>query len=400
MPNASPTRCSSSRSRSARSRSSSSPTAWRRCPRAWRPPSASSNRSSSPPPSSCRPSSRPSPQLVLTRKLPRMAVITAVVVTIFGGLTLVLRDDTFVKMKPTILYSLFAGILGFGLLRGQSYLKYLMDELIPMQHEGWINSPTASSSSTSARRPQRDRLARLRHRHLGQLPHLRAPAANFAFIMAQFPLFQRYAVQDEAEGGAVNKIDSGNFCNINWLSLCASCAPRAGNQVAPSITGRCRSDDLGVSGPGWRISTVPCRRRRRSPARRRCPSRARSARSCPRRPREGIAELGQEAERLGRLVLVVDPDHRHAHAASSASSGCSARQGAHQLAQKLTSFTPGARVRGGRRGVVAERHRRAPAPAPAVRPARSAARPRLALQPDVGDHREAGRSAAAARAAG
>ena len=65
-----------------------------------------------------------------------MAVITAVVVTIFGGLTLILRDDTFVKMKPTILYALFAGILGFGLLRGQSYLRYLMDELIPMQRRG------------------------------------------------------------------------------------------------------------------------------------------------------------------------------------------------------------------------------------------------------------------------
>ena len=74
----------------------------------------------------------------LTRHLPKMAVITAVVVTIFGGLTLILRDDTFVKMKPTILYGLFAGILGFGLMRGQSYLKYLMDELIPMRHEGWI----------------------------------------------------------------------------------------------------------------------------------------------------------------------------------------------------------------------------------------------------------------------
>ena len=67
-----------------------------------------------------------------------MAVITAVVVTIFGGLTLILRDDTFVKMKPTILYCLFAGILGFGLMRGRSYLKYLIDEMIPMRHEGWI----------------------------------------------------------------------------------------------------------------------------------------------------------------------------------------------------------------------------------------------------------------------
>ena len=79
---------------------------------------------------------------LLTRKLPRMAVITAVVVTIFGGLTLILRDDTFVKMKPTILYGVFAGILGFGLLRGQSYLKYLMDELIPMRDEGWMKFTT------------------------------------------------------------------------------------------------------------------------------------------------------------------------------------------------------------------------------------------------------------------
>jgi intracellular septation protein len=60
---------------------------------------------------------------LLTRKLPKMAVITAVVVTIFGGLTLILRDDTFVKMKPTILYGIFAGILGFGMLRGQSYRR-------------------------------------------------------------------------------------------------------------------------------------------------------------------------------------------------------------------------------------------------------------------------------------
>ena len=78
----------------------------------------------------------------LTRHLPRMAVITAIVVTLFGGLTLILRDDTFVKMKPTILYGLFAGILLFGLIRGQSYLKYLMDELIPMQDVGWMKFTT------------------------------------------------------------------------------------------------------------------------------------------------------------------------------------------------------------------------------------------------------------------
>jgi intracellular septation protein len=133
----------------------------------------------------------------LTRKLPRMAVITAVVVTIFGGLTLILRDDTFVKMKPTILYGLFAGILGFGLVRGQSYLKYLMDELIPMQHEGWIKFTyrfvafylfLAVVNEIVWRVYGTDTWVNFRTFVL--------PAANFVFIMAQVPLFQRYAVRN------------------------------------------------------------------------------------------------------------------------------------------------------------------------------------------------------------
>src|SRR4051812_35093147 len=51
----------------------------------------------------------------LTRHLPVMAMVTGVVVVVFGGLTLVLQDDTFIKMKPTIIYLLFAGILFGGL---------------------------------------------------------------------------------------------------------------------------------------------------------------------------------------------------------------------------------------------------------------------------------------------
>lgn len=74
----------------------------------------------------------------LTRSLPRMTALTALVVVVFGGLTIWLRDDTFFKMKPTILYTLFALILGFGLLRGQSYLQYLLGEAMPMKHEGWM----------------------------------------------------------------------------------------------------------------------------------------------------------------------------------------------------------------------------------------------------------------------
>jgi intracellular septation protein len=136
----------------------------------------------------------------LTRKLPRMAVITAVVVTIFGGLTLILRDDTFVKMKPTILYGLFAGILGFGLLRGQSYLKYLLDEMIPMQAEGWLKFTQRFVAFYVA-------LAVLNEivwRGWGtdvwvNFRTFVLPAANFLFIMAQVPLFTRYAEPGKAE---------------------------------------------------------------------------------------------------------------------------------------------------------------------------------------------------------
>ena len=74
----------------------------------------------------------------LTRSLPKMAVVTAIVVIIFGGLTLWLQDETFIKMKPTIVNGIFATILGFGLLQGRSYLKYLMGEAIPLTDRGWF----------------------------------------------------------------------------------------------------------------------------------------------------------------------------------------------------------------------------------------------------------------------
>jgi len=74
----------------------------------------------------------------LTRHLPRMAVLTGVVVAVFGGLTLWLQDDTFIKMKPTIVNGIFALILGAGLLQGRSYLKYLMGETMPLDDAGWM----------------------------------------------------------------------------------------------------------------------------------------------------------------------------------------------------------------------------------------------------------------------
>lgn len=74
----------------------------------------------------------------LTGKLSRMQVFTAVLVIVFGGLTVWFNDERFFKMKTTIVYGIFAGILGLGLLQGRSYLAWVMSEFLPMRDEGWM----------------------------------------------------------------------------------------------------------------------------------------------------------------------------------------------------------------------------------------------------------------------
>ena len=75
---------------------------------------------------------------LLTRKISPMQIITVILVTVFGGLTVWFNDDRFIKMKPTIIYLLFGGILAFGLVRGQSYLRLVMQEMLPLRDEGWM----------------------------------------------------------------------------------------------------------------------------------------------------------------------------------------------------------------------------------------------------------------------
>lgn len=75
---------------------------------------------------------------VLTGKLSRMQVFTAFMVIFFGGLTAYFNDERFFKMKTTIVYGAMAGLLGIGLLRGQSYLQFVMEEFLPMQRAGWM----------------------------------------------------------------------------------------------------------------------------------------------------------------------------------------------------------------------------------------------------------------------
>ena len=73
----------------------------------------------------------------LTRRLPMMALVTAVVVIIFGGLTLVLQDELFIKLKPTIIYLLFAGTLFGGMLFRKPLLALVFDQMFHLTEEGW-----------------------------------------------------------------------------------------------------------------------------------------------------------------------------------------------------------------------------------------------------------------------
>ena len=74
----------------------------------------------------------------LTGEISKIQLFTAILVVVFGGMTILFNDDRFFKMKPTLVYFLFGAILLVGLFRGKSYLKSLMGTMLPMDNEGWM----------------------------------------------------------------------------------------------------------------------------------------------------------------------------------------------------------------------------------------------------------------------
>jgi intracellular septation protein len=73
----------------------------------------------------------------LTRHLPIMSLVTAVIVLVFGSLTLVLHDELFIKLKPTIIYVLFGGTLLGGLAFNKLLLGVVFDSVFHLTDEGW-----------------------------------------------------------------------------------------------------------------------------------------------------------------------------------------------------------------------------------------------------------------------
>ncbi len=73
----------------------------------------------------------------MTRHLAIMPLVTAVIVLVFGTLTLVLHNDLFIKVKPTIIYVLFGGTLLAGLVFDKPFLSILFDQMFHLTEEGW-----------------------------------------------------------------------------------------------------------------------------------------------------------------------------------------------------------------------------------------------------------------------
>jgi intracellular septation protein len=73
----------------------------------------------------------------LVRKLPIMPLVSGVVVVVFGGLTLALQDEHFIKLKPTIVNTLFGLVLLGGLWFGKPLLAIVLDSMFDLTVEGW-----------------------------------------------------------------------------------------------------------------------------------------------------------------------------------------------------------------------------------------------------------------------
>ena len=138
----------------------------------------------------------------LTGKLSKMQVITLILVVVFGGLSVWLNDDRFFKMKPTIIYLIFAGMLGFGLMRKESYLRLVMEEMMPLAEEGWMILTRRLALFFFALAVLNEVVWRLMSTVVWvYFKTFGLTAAIYVFFIAQSALFREYGEGDNKEEG-------------------------------------------------------------------------------------------------------------------------------------------------------------------------------------------------------
>lgn len=138
---------------------------------------------------------------LVARKVPLMPLVTAAIVLVFGGLTLWLNDETFIKMKPTIIYALFAAVIGGGLLMNKLALRKVLGHAIAMDQAGWrkLSARVALFFVAMA-------VANEVVRHVMSTDHWvlwKMPGSliiTLAFMLAQGPLILRHQIEAGGEG--------------------------------------------------------------------------------------------------------------------------------------------------------------------------------------------------------
>lgn len=136
----------------------------------------------------------------LSRHLPAMALVSAVIVVVFGGLTLALHDEQFIKLKPTIIYVLFGGVLLGGLAFGKLLLGMVFDSVFNLTGEGWKKLTLRWALFFLALAVLNEIVWRnfstdfwVSFKVFGVVP------LTFIFAALQYPLLQRYAAKPEQE---------------------------------------------------------------------------------------------------------------------------------------------------------------------------------------------------------
>ena len=136
----------------------------------------------------------------LTGTISRMQIFVAVMVIFFGGLTAWFNDESFFKMKTTIVYGTFAVILGIGLWRRKSLLQWVMAEALPMKPEGWMILTRRLTVMFAALAIANEVIWRTQSTELWvKLETFAMPAALFLFLMVNFAMLQAYMIEEPSD---------------------------------------------------------------------------------------------------------------------------------------------------------------------------------------------------------